>query len=59
MLVLSEGGIYLANVNPSKGSEPGRIRPCLVMQSDLLDEAGHRAPSCSASTDEVSVETPL
>lgn len=41
MLVLSEGGIYLANVNPSKGSEPGRIRPCLVMQSDLLDEAGH------------------
>jgi mRNA interferase MazF len=35
------GGIYLANFNPSKGTEPGKIRPCLVMQSDLLNEAGH------------------
>lgn len=35
------GGIYLANFNPSKGTEPGKIRPCLVMQSDLLNEAEH------------------
>ena len=35
------GGIYLANFNPSKGTEPGKIRPCIVMQSDLLNEAGH------------------
>ncbi|WP_405226925.1 type II toxin-antitoxin system PemK/MazF family toxin [Lentisalinibacter sediminis] len=38
---LRRGGIYLANSNPSKGSEPGKIRPCLVMQSDLLNEADH------------------
>ena len=35
------GGIYLANFNPSKGTEPGKIRPCIVMQSNLLNEAGH------------------
>lgn len=35
------GVINLANFNPSKGTEPGKIRPCLVLQSDLLNEAGH------------------
>jgi mRNA interferase MazF len=35
------GGIYLANFNPSKGTEPGKIRPCIVMQSNLLNEAEH------------------
>lgn len=35
------GGVYLANFNPSKGSEAGKIRPCVVMQSDLLNQAGH------------------
>ncbi len=38
---VKRGAIYLANFNPSKGTEPGKIRPCLVMQSDLLNEAGH------------------
>ena len=35
------GGIYLATLNPSKGTEPGKTRPCLVIQSDLLCDAGH------------------
>ena len=35
------GGIYLANFNPSKGTEAGKIRPCLVVQSNLLTNAGH------------------
>ncbi len=38
---VKRGSVYLANFNPSKGSEPGKIRPCLVVQSDLLNEAGH------------------
>lgn len=38
---VKRGSVYLANFNPSKGTEPGKIRPCLVMQSDLLNEAGH------------------
>jgi mRNA interferase MazF len=41
LMAYKRGGIYLANFNPSKGAEPGKIRPCLIMQSDLLNEAGH------------------
>ena len=40
-MAYKRGGIYLANFNPSKGTEPGKIRPCLIMQSDLLNQAGH------------------
>ncbi len=40
-MACKRGRIYLANFNPSKGTEPGKIRPCLIMQSDLLNEAGH------------------
>jgi len=45
-MACKRGGIYLANFNPSKGTEPGKIRPCIVMQSNLLNEAGH--PSTTA-----------
>jgi mRNA interferase MazF len=40
-MAYKRGEIYLANFNPSKGTEPGKIRPCTVMQSNLLNEAGH------------------
>ena len=35
------GAIHLANFNPSKGTEAGKIRPCLILQSDLLNDAEH------------------
>ena len=35
------GGIYLANFNPSRGTETGKICPCLVVQSNLLNNTGH------------------
>jgi len=34
-------GIRLANLNPGKGSEPGKTRPVLVVQSQALPDAGH------------------
>ncbi|NOX08044.1 MAG: type II toxin-antitoxin system PemK/MazF family toxin [Gammaproteobacteria bacterium] len=40
-MLFKRGAIYLANFNPSKGTEAGKIRPCIVMQSDLLNEANH------------------
>ena len=40
-MAFRRGGVYLANFNPSKGTEPGKIRPCIVMQSNLLNDAGH------------------
>lgn len=35
------GGIYLANLNPSRGSEIGKIRPVLVVQSNKLNNIKH------------------
>jgi mRNA interferase MazF len=35
------GSIYLARLNPAQGTEPGKSRPCVVIQSDLLSAAGH------------------
>lgn len=35
------GEIHLANFNPAKGTEPGKIRPCLIIQNDLLNDARH------------------
>lgn len=36
------GGIYLANLNPSRGAEIGKIRPVLVIQSDKLNFNKHK-----------------
>ena len=35
------GTLYLADLNPSLGTEPDKTRPVLVIQSDLLNETGH------------------
>jgi len=40
-MVCKRGDIILANFNPSRGTEPGKIRPCLIIQSDLLNETDH------------------
>lgn len=33
--------LYLADFNPRLGTEPGKLRPVLVIQTDLLNGAGH------------------
>jgi mRNA interferase MazF len=35
------GVLYLADLNPRAGTEPGKVRPVLVIQTDLLNDAGH------------------
>ncbi len=40
-MAFSRGEIRLANFNPSRGTEPGKVRPCLVIQGDLLNEVEH------------------
>jgi len=32
---------YLADLNPRRGTEPGKTRPVLVIQTDLLNDVGH------------------
>lgn len=38
---IRHGHLYFADLAPRQGSEPGKLRPVLVIQSDLLNEANH------------------
>ena len=35
------GVLYLADLNPRVGTEPGKVRPVLVIQTNLLNDVGH------------------
>lgn len=41
LTMFDRGSIYLAKLYPSKGHEPGKTRPVLVMQTDMLNHIGH------------------
>ena len=38
---IRHGYLYLANLNPHRGTEAGKVRPVLVIQTDYLNEARH------------------
>lgn len=40
-MISRHGYLYLADLNPRFGTEPGKLRPVVIVQSDLLNEAGH------------------
>ena len=35
------GFLYLADLNPRAGTEPDKVRPVLVIQTNLLNDVGH------------------
>ena len=35
------GEVWLANLNPRRGTEPGKTRPVLIVQAQALIDAGH------------------
>ena len=38
---IQHGHLYLADLNPTRGAEPGKLRPVVVIQTDLLSSTGH------------------
>jgi mRNA interferase MazF len=40
-LKIVHGALYSADLAPRFGTEPGKLRPVLVIQSDLLNSTGH------------------
>lgn len=42
--------IWLANLNPSKCAEPGKTRPVVIIQTDLLNEAHLSTIICPITT---------
>ncbi len=39
--MFDRGVVYLAKLYPSKGSEPGKTRPVLILQTNMLNHIGH------------------
>jgi len=39
--LIKQGDIWLANLNPSRGTEPGKLRPVLIIQNQALLEVKH------------------
>lgn len=42
--------IWLANLNPAKGTEPGKIRPVVIVQTNLLNDFHPSTLICPIST---------
>ncbi len=42
--------IWLANLNPSRGTEPGKTRPVVVVQTDLLNDIHLSTLICPITT---------
>ena len=38
---IRHGHLYVADLNPRDGTEPGKLRPVVVIQTDFLNEALH------------------
>ncbi len=50
--------IWLADLNPSRGTEPGKTRPVVIVQTDLLNEIHLSTLICPITTN-VQPETEL
>src|ERR1700680_1804202 len=53
------GELWSADLNPRRGSEPGKIRPVVVVQSDLLNETDHPSTWVLPCTTQLSGENVL
>lgn len=47
---IKRGFVYLADLNPKMGTEPGKIRPVLVLQTDLLNNVHPSTVVCPLTT---------
>jgi mRNA interferase MazF len=39
--MIKRGEVWLASLNPQRGTEPGKTRPVLILQRQALLDAGH------------------
>ena len=48
--------VWLVNLNPARGTEPGKIRPCVIIQTNLLNQVGHPSTLICPITSQLSKE---
>ena len=56
LAMFDRGSIYLAKLYPSKGHEPGKTRPVLVLQTNILNHIGHTTTIIAPLTTQLSVD---
>lgn len=47
---INQYDIWLADLNPSRGTEPGKTRPVVVIQTDLLNDTHPSTIVCPVTT---------
>jgi mRNA interferase MazF len=50
LMKINQFDIWLADLNPSQGTEPGKTRPVVVIQTDLLNEIHPSTIICPITT---------
>ena len=55
--MFDRGTVYLAKLYPSKGHEPGKTRPVLILQTDMLNHVGHTTVIIAPLTTQLSNHT--
>lgn len=50
MLLLKKYDIWLADLNPRMGTEPGKVRPVIIVQSDFLNNVHPSTIICPITT---------
>ena len=53
------GHVYLADLNPRFGTEPGKVRPVVVVQTDALNPYHLSTLICPLTTQVIDGQTPL
>ena len=56
---IHRGHLYIADLNPPLGTEAGKRRPVVIIQSDLLNETGHPSTWVLPCTTQLSLENIL
>jgi mRNA interferase MazF len=53
------GHVYVADLNPRFGTEPGKVRPVVVVQTDALNRSHPSTIICPLTTKTAGFENPL
>ena len=49
-MIIKKFNVYLADLNPCRGTEPGKTRPVVVLQTDLLNNEHPSTIVCPITT---------
>ena len=58
-MVMKQFEIWLADLNPRIGTEPGKTRPVLVVQTDLLNKISHPSTLVCPITSRITMRSEL